>query len=635
MKNEVNQKVGRRSIRSVMRSVVAIGATSALMVTGLAFVASSPASAATATQLVFTSEPASTTTAGSASLSFSVTVENNNTPVTSGTGSTDFIAITSSCTLTGNGSPVQAVSGVASFSGIAITTGATCSLTATDQTSPNAGIAGVSTSITVTPTGAIKLGYTPAPPATATISAAMATFKVSIEDQYGNVVTTVGPDSILVSPSAGCTLSATANASTASGVATFTSITFTAGSSSCTLTASDQTGGDTGFTNAVSAVNVASTAPAEVGFTVQPATSVAAGTVLPSFAVSVEQGNGVVVASGTGSIDVINLTSACTLAGTTSVAAIGGVATFTAFTIKTGSSCPLVATDATRALLTATSTAVSVVAGVATQVGFTTAPPTTETTASTILATFKAAVEDVNGNVVTTGTGATDTITITSTCALGGPTAAAAFAGVATFSALSINATGTCVLTAIDSTRTLTTAAHTTSVGTPQPSVTVRTLKGNVGTVLRLAISGGTGTGPVTWTLAAGSSAGCRLSGNALSAGRAGTCSVTATKAGGTTYVAASSPATTVTFVLLFKAYRVIGAVFAGRTTTATITGSGFYGRPKVISNVAGISTRVIRDTGRTLVVVIFVSGGVRPGVHAFTILLANGKRTSMRYSLR
>ncbi|HVA51887.1 MAG TPA: hypothetical protein VNF05_00085, partial [Acidimicrobiales bacterium] len=258
-----------------------------------------------------------------------------------------------------------------------------------------------------------------------------------------------------------------------------------------------------------------------------------------------------------------------------------------------------------------------------------------ETTASTILATFRASVEDANGNVETTGLGSSDTIAITSTCALGGTTTAAAFAGVATFSALSINATGACVLTATDSSRTLTAATHTTSVGTPQAAVTVRTLKGTAGGTLRLAIAGGTGTGAVTWTLAAGSTAVCTLTGNALTARRAGACTVTATKAGDTTYIAASSPATKVTFILPFKAYRVIGAVFPGRTNRATITGSGFYGRPRVISNVGGISTRVIRDTGHALVVFIFVGGGVRPGVHAFTIILANGKRTAVRYSLR
>jgi hypothetical protein len=310
------------------------------------------------------------------------------------------------------------------------------------------------------------------------------------------------------------------------------------------------------------------------------------------------------------------------------------VATFIAVTIKTGSSCQLVATDTTRALLTGTSTAINVLAGAPTQIGFTVAPPTTETAASTILATFKAGVEDVNGNVTTTGTGSTDTIVVTSNCTLGGTATAVAAAGVATFSALSINATGTCVLTATDSTRTLLAATHTTTVGTPQATVSVRTLKGSVGTALRLSISGGTGTGAVTWTLAAGSSAGCTLSGNSLTASRAGTCSVTATKAGDATYIAASSPATMVSFVLPLKAIRVAGAVVAGRTTTITIVGSGFSGRPRVISNVAGVSTRVTRDSGRTLTVVVTVRSGVALGVHTFTIILANGKRTAVRFRL-
>ncbi|HEV3188320.1 MAG TPA: hypothetical protein VGZ04_09795 [Acidimicrobiales bacterium] len=152
--------------------------------------------------------------------------------------------------------------------------------------------------------------------------------------------------------------------------------------------------------------------------------------------------------------------------------------------------------------------------------------------------------------------------------------------------------------------------------------------------MLRLAISGGTGTGPVTWALAAGSSAGCTLSGNALTARRAGTCSVTATKAGDTTYIAATSAAASVSFVVPLKATRVAGAIVVGRTTTVTIVGTGFSGRPKVISNVAGVSTRVTRDTGRTLTVVVSVSGGAKAGVHTFTIILANGKRTAVRFSL-
>jgi len=620
------------------KAIAAIGATSALMVSGLAFVAVSPASAAAGTHLVFTTTPASGT-AGVALSNIVVTVEDGGGNPATGTGASDTIALTSSCTINSGTTTQTASSAVATFTGIIIDTAGSCTLTATDTLAPDDTFTPVvSAAIPIAANTANKIAYTTGPPTAATIGVSLTTFKVSVEDSHGNVITTgVGAlDTVAIATSsAGCTLAGTDTVTAAAGVATFGAVSFSAGTS-CTLTATDTLSPDNAFTAVTSgAINVVSNTPTGLGFTTEPATSVAASTVLPSFAVSVEASNGVALSGGVGAADVIVLTSACALTGTTSVAAINDVATFTGVTIKTGSTCQLVATDSTRTLAIATSRVILVTAGAATQVVFTTAPPTTETTPSTILATFRASVEDANGNVVTTGTGSSDTIAITSTCTLGGTTTAAAVAGVATFSALSINATGACVLTATDSSRTLTVATHTTSVGTPQAAVTVRTLKGAAGTALRLSISGGTGTGAVTWTLAAGSSAGCTLSGNSLTARRAGACTVTATKAGDTTYIGASSPATKVTFVLPFKAYRVIGALFSGRTTTATITGSGFYGRPKVISNVSGISTRVIRDTGRTLVVVIFVGGGVRPGVHAFTILLANGKRTSVRYSLR
>jgi len=603
-----------------MRSLVALVATSALMVAGLAFVAVSPASAA-GTLTFSASIPTQTAGAG---FNFVVNVA----PTPAG----DTINITSTCTLNpANPSEVTDGSGNATFTGVYVKLGSTCTLTATDVTSPNNGATVQSNSFTVNAAGESKLVYTPAPPVTGTVGVTLTQFKVSVEDTYGNV-TSSGDTITLTSPTAGCVIAGNDAGAASSGVATFSAVDFTSGSA-CAVLATDTSNGS--VTTVTSTVTLATTTPAEVGFTPQPALTVAAGAVLPSFAVSVEESNGIPITSGTGSTDVITLTSTCTLSGTTSVAAVGGVATFAALTIKTGSSCQLVATDTTRVLAVATSTVILVTAGAATQVVFTTAPPATETTASTILATFRASVEDANGNVETTGLGSSDTIAITSTCALGGTTTAAAFAGVATFSALSINATGACVLTATDSSRTLTAATHTTSVGTPQAAVTVRTLKGTAGATLRLAIAGGTGTGAVTWTLAAGSTAVCTLTGNALTARRAGACTVTATKAGDTTYIAASSPATKVTFILPFKAYRVIGAVFPGRTNRATITGSGFYGRPRVISNVGGISTRVIRDTGHALVVFIFVGGGVRPGVHAFTIILANGKRTAVRYSLR
>jgi hypothetical protein len=66
-----------------------------------------------------------------------------------------------------------------------------------------------------------------------------------------------------------------------------------------------------------------------------------------------------------------------------------------------------------------------------------------------------------------------------------------------------------------------------------------------------------------------------------------------------------------------------------------TLVGSGFYGDPRVLSNVPGVTARVMRDTGTHLVVRVSVRPGVRVGVHSFTVILANGKRAAVRYNLR
>ena len=622
-----------------MKSLVALGATSALMVGGLAFVAVSPASAAgTPSKVVYTSPiPPTTTTAGAVLSSFNVSVEDSgSTVITSGAGSTDLVAITSNCTLTGN-TPVAAVAGVASFGAIAITTGTNCTLVASDATTGGVTTAS-SANIVVTAAAAIKIAYTTAPPTAATLGVSLATFKVSVEDTYGNVVSSgVGSvDTVaLTTSSAGCTLAGTDTATAAAGVATFSGAYFSTGAS-CTLTAADTLSPDSTFSAITSgAINVVSNTPTEVGFTTQPITSIAAGTVLPPFSVSIEASNGVALSGGIAASDVIVLTSACVLTGTTSATAINDVATFTAVTIKSGTDCQLVATDMTRALATATSTVVTLTAGAATQVVFRTAPPTTEATAGTILAAFTVSVEDVNGNVVTSGLGSADLITITSPCTLGGATTANAFSGVATFSALSIGVTGACVLTATDSSRTATVATHTTSVGVAQATLTIRTLKGAVGTSLNLATSGGSGTGAVTYTLAAGSSAGCTLTGSSLKAARTGTCVITATKAGDTTHISGSSAAATVSFIVPFKVVRVAGVIIVGRTRIVTLVGSGFYGRPSIISNVRGLTSRVIRDTGTHLVVVVSVKPGAPLGTRVLVVILRNGKRAAVRFNLR
>ncbi len=91
---------------------------------------------------------------------------------------------------------------------------------------------------------------------------------------------------------------------------------------------------------------------------------------------------------------------------------------------------------------------------------------------------------------------------------------------------------------------------YTLYVGTAQAALSITSVNGTVGTPLTLVTSGGSGTGSVTFTTVNGTATGCAVSASTLSATTAGTCLVTANKAGDSTYVPASSAATTVTFVV-------------------------------------------------------------------------------------
>jgi hypothetical protein len=280
---------------------------------------------------------------------------------------------------------------------------------------------------------------------------------------------------------------------------------------------------------------------------------------------------------------------------------------------------------------------VTVTAGTATKVLFTTQPPAT-VVQSAVLAPFKVAVEDTYGNIELTGTGATDTVTLTPSagCTLGGTAAAAAVAGVATFSAVTITTTGSCTLTATDSSRTLTTAVSSAvdSQGA-QATLTVSSLTGYLGSPLTLTTTGGSGTGAVTYTATVGTAAGCVVTGSVLTVTSLGTCIVTATKAASTTNLAATSLATTVTFVVSGPQPKsVIGFVTAGKTKTITISGMYFAGRPRITSH-AGTTAIVTRDTGKLLTVRVTVKAGSRNGIFTFTITNANGKSGKVKYVQR
>jgi hypothetical protein len=395
--------------------------------------------------------------------------------------------------------------------------------------------------------------------------------------------------------------------------------------------AADTTNTLTTPTTTSNSVTVYSTVATKLGFSAEPASSVTAGSAL-SFVVQVQNGAGAL--ASTGLSDGVTITSSCTIAGTTTGTLSLGSASFTGVTTIDGgtSPCTLTATDSSEALTAGVSSGITVVAGTATKLLFTTQPPAT-VVAAAVLAPFKVSTTDAYGNVATTGTDATDTVVLTSTCTLGGTTSAVAVAGVATFSALTITSDGSCTLTATDSTHTLTTAASTAvdSQGA-QAALTVSSITGYLGTPLVLTTAGGSGAGAVTFTATPGTALGCVVTGTSLAVTTVGTCLVTATKAASLTNLAVSSVATTVTFVIpLPKATHVSGVAVAGQTRSVTIVGSNFYGRPTITSH-AGTTVRVTGDTGRLLTAKVTVKAGEHAGTYTFSIKFSKGTVTKVKY---
>jgi hypothetical protein len=81
-------------------------------------------------------------------------------------------------------------------------------------------------------------------------------------------------------------------------------------------------------------------------------------------------------------------------------------------------------------------------------------------------------------------------------------------------------------------------------------------------------------------------------------------------------------------------ATRVVGYAVAGRTVSLAITGSGFFGRPRVTSH-SGTRVLVTKDSGTLLFLKVTVKPRSRRGTFTFTITLANGDQCQVKYVQR
>ncbi len=438
-------------------------------------------------------------------------------------------------------------------------------------------------------------------------------------------------DNITIS---GCGVTGTLTATAAASSATFAAVVVnTAGS--CTLTATDSSAG-AGGTGTSNSFTVNAGSAYKYAFTTVPS-SATAGSALGTVVLKLEDSSGNALTTGSNIADTVTITSACKLGGTVSAAAVAGVATFTGIVVDQSGSCQLTSTDA---LLTHgdLSTPISVNGGTPTKLVFTVAPPASVAATGTAVTSFAVSVEDVNGYVEATGTsvGNNDSISLSSPC-LTAPVAITASSGVATFTTVEFSSTGSCVLTATDSTRstTVTNATATVSVGQAQAAVTVTTKSGYLDAPLTLTATGGSGTGAVTFTVVNGTATGCAITSGTLKATKGGTCIVTATKAATSPYTVGVSAATTVTISSAPKAVRLVGTVKRAKTTTVTVTGYNFSGRPKVTSNVAGFTGLVTKDSGKTVTIRIIIKGTTaKPGVKTLSLAFANGAHASVKYSL-
>ncbi len=366
-------------------------------------------------------------------------LDNAGLVVTTGTGATlNVTAAVASGTGTLSGTTtVAAVNGVATFTNLALTgSGAhtlqfTTSTPALSTTSSSFTLgAGAATQVVVAtqPAGAVSgVAFTTQP-------------VVQLRDASNNVTTSTAAVTASIASGTG-TLSGTTTVNAVNGVATFTDLKI-AGSGAHTLTFAS-----TGLTSATSnSVTVTQTA-ASLSVQTQPsgATSGSAFTTQP--VVRILDNAGLVVTSGTGAT--LSVTAAIasgtgTLSGTTTVAAVNGVATFTDLAL-TGSGTHTLQFTTSSPSLSVTSASISLGAGSPTQLAVSTQPAGA---VSGVAFTTQPVVQirDGSGNLTTSSASVTAAIA-SGTGTLVGTATVAAVNGVATFTNLQINGSGAHTIT--------------------------------------------------------------------------------------------------------------------------------------------------------------------------------------------
>ncbi len=385
------------------------------------------------TQLLITSQPQVTVTAGS-TFGFTVTAEDAQGNVTTGFSGSETVAIASNpggSTLSGTRT-VTASGGIATFAGLSLNKadgGYTLAVTSGTLT------AATSSAISVTPGAATQLLITNmSPSVTAGIGFGLT---VTAEDSLGNVATGFsGSETLALASNPGnSTLGGTLTVSATSGLASFSGLTLNKVSSGYTFSVTS--GSLTSATS--SAVSVAPGAATQLIISGQPPATVTAGGGFGLTLVAEDaQGNVATGFTGSETVALATNSGGSTLGGTLTVLPNAGITIFSGLTLnKVAAGYTLQATGA--GLPSVTTNAIQVNVGALAQLAITSEPPASVTAGSSFGLT--ATAEDAEGNEVS---GFTGNVTVALAAnpggsTLGGTLTVAAANSVAVFSDLTLN----------------------------------------------------------------------------------------------------------------------------------------------------------------------------------------------------
>jgi len=387
--------------------------------------------------LAFAVQPSSTPAGSAISPSVTVVVRDAFANTVSDSAAVLVLSLASNPaggSLTGTTSRAS-VSGVAQFDDISVRKAGSYSIGVSGGGLPSA----TSDTFTISPAAAAVLAFATVPSDTVAGSVLSPTPVVEVRDAYGNRTESTASVAIaFASDSGGATLLGTTNRTAEAGAAAFDDLSIRkAGTYS--LAAS---GGSLAAATSP-AFGVSAASPEALAFVAQPADLVAGAVLSPAVTVAVRDayGNTSIPSTASVALTLAPCPNGAALLGTSTRAAVAGIATFSDLSLRKAGGCSLNATSGT--LAPATSASFQVSPASATSLSFAAQP--TSTIAGSVLAPAVAvSVVDPWGNVVP-APGITITLDFSSNttgAVLVGTTARAAVGGTATFDDLAVRKAG-------------------------------------------------------------------------------------------------------------------------------------------------------------------------------------------------